>query len=399
MTGAAALAPVHSARQKSVQVRAFVNDQESESVVRQAIADLGIENASITAGEVSMARALLAKQASPRLLIVDISGARDQLASILELAEVCEPGVSVIAIGDRNDISLYRQLKNAGVAEYFFKPLVRDQLARTCSDALNDKIEQPTLFTGKLVFMLGVRGGVGTTTLAAGASWYMSEMRQRWTTLVDLDLQGGDAALLFDVAPGQALREAFERPERVDKLFLERGAIHVTNRLDLLASLEPLGSTVEGSQDALRTLLDILLRRYRLVIVDIPTGIAAHLPEIMQMPSTCVLIGNDSLASARDMARWREHIGPNTQERRTLQVLNHTNQHRGLTEAEFARACGKALDIIIPHDRELAASVNLGIRAMQKCSLFRTGVTHVLQEVTGEPMQKPASLFKRIFRT
>jgi pilus assembly protein CpaE len=398
MTSGAIIAPIRGVRQKSLQVQAFVNDQDSEGVVRQAIADLGIEAASIMAGDVSTATALLSKQPSPRLLIVDISGARDQLTSILELAEVCEPGVGVVAIGDSNDISLYRQLKNAGVAEYFFKPIIRDQLSRTCNDVLNDRLDQPSLFSGKLVFMLGVRGGVGTTTLATSAAWHMSEMRQRWTMLLDLDLQGGDAALLFDVAAGQALREAFERPERVDKLFLERGAIHVNNRLNLLASLEPLGSSVEGSEDALRNLLELLLRRYRLVIVDIPAAIAVHLPQIMQMPSTCALIGNASLASARDMARWREHIGPNTQERRTLQVLNRTSSHGGLSDAEFTRACGKAPDVIIPHDRELAASANLGVREMRKCALFRSGVTHVLQEITGEPMEKPASLFKRIFR-
>jgi pilus assembly protein CpaE len=398
MTSGAIIAPIRGARQKSLQVQAFVNDQESEGVVRQAIADLAIETASIMAGDVTTATALLSKQPSPRLLIVDISGARDQLTSILELAEVCEPGVGVVAIGDSNDISLYRQLKNAGVAEYFFKPLIRDQLSRTCSDVLNDRLDQPSLFSGKLVFMLGVRGGVGTTTLATSAAWHMSEMRQRWTMLLDLDLQGGDAALLFDVAAGQALREAFERPDRVDKLFLERGSIHVNNRLNLLASLEPLGSTVEGSEDALRNLLELLLRRYRLVIVDIPAAIAVHLPQIIQMPSTCALVGSASLASARDMGRWREHIGPNTQERRTLQVLNRISSHGGLSDAEFARACGKAPDVVIQHDRELAASANLGVREMRKCALFRSGVTHVLQEITGEPMEKPASLFKRIFR-
>jgi pilus assembly protein CpaE len=398
MTEAANITPIRSARQKAVQVRAFVNDQDSEGVIRQSIADLGIEDANITTGDVKAATALLAKQPSPRLLIVDISGARDQLTSILDLAEVCEPGVSVVAIGDSNDISLYRQLKSAGVAEYFFKPLIRDQLSRTCNDVLNDRLDQPSLFAGKLVFMLGVRGGVGTTTLATSAAWYMAEIRQRWTMLLDLDLQGGDAALLFDVAAGQALREAFERPERVDKLFLERGAVHVNDRLDLLASLEPLGSSVEGSEDALRKILEILLRRYRVVIVDLPPAVAVHLPQIMQMPSTCALIGSASLASARDMARWREHIGPNTQERRTLQVLNYTSAHGGLSEAEFARACGKPADVVIRHDRDLAASVNLGVRAMQKSPLFRGGVTHVLQEITGEPMEKPVSLFKRIFR-
>ncbi len=392
---------VRAGSDASMRVRVFVNDQDSEGVIRQALGDLGIEDFTTTTGNVATATTLLAKQPSPRLLIVDISGVGDQVASIQDLAEVCEPGVGVVAIGDSNDISLYRQLKHAGVVEYFFKPLIRDQVARSCNDVLTERVDQPSLFGGKLLFVLGVRGGVGATTLATNAAWYLSEVRQRWSMLLDLDLQCGDAALLFDVAPGQALREAFERPERVDKLFLERGAIHVSKRLNLLASLEPLSSTVEGSEAAVRTLLETLLetllRRYRLVVVDMPATVAEYLPDVLQMPSTCVLIANASLTAARDMSRWRDHIGPNTRERRTLQVLNHTGAYGGLTEAEFTRACGQAPDVVIAYDRELATSANLGVQAMQKCSLFRYGMIRTLHEVTGEPLEKPTSIFRRMF--
>jgi pilus assembly protein CpaE len=378
-------------------VKVFVSDQDSENIIRQALGDVGIDDFTATTGNVTTATALLGKQTSPRLLIVDISGLEDPVSNILDLAEVCEPGIGVIAIGDCNDISLYRQLKNAGVSEYFFKPLVRDQIGRSCMDVLTDRFDQPSLFSGKLVFMLGVRGGVGATTLAANTAWYVSEARQRWTMLLDLDMQSGDAALLFDVAPGQALREAFERPERVDKLFLERGAIHVNKRLNLLASLEPLGSSIEGSEEALRTLLEGLLRRYRVVIVDMPATVAGYLPQILQMPSTCVLVANASLTSARDMARWRDLLGPNTRERRTLHVLNHTDAYGGLTEAEFARACGQTPEIVIAYDRDLATTANLGVKAMQKCPLFKFGMVRMLHDITGEPLEKPASIFRRIF--
>ena len=379
-------------------VRVFVNDQDSEAVIRQALGDLSLDDFTIGAGSISTATALLGKNASPRLLVIDITGMDDPVSNVLALAEVCEPGVGVVAIGESNDIGLYRQLKHAGVTEYFFKPLIRDQLARSFNDVLTDRLDQSSLFSGRLIFILGVRGEVGATTVAANAAWQVAETRQRWTMMVDLDLQTGDAALLFDAKPGHALREAFERPERVDKLFLERGAIHVTKRLNLLAALEPLGSAVEGSEEGVRMLLDNLLRRYRLVIVDLPATTAECLPKVLQMPSTCVLVANPSLTAARDIVRWREFIGPNTQERRTLQVLNHTAAHGGLTEAEFGRAAGQAADIVIPFDKDLAVAANLGIPAMQKCAAFRTGIGHVLHQAAGEPVEKPASLLKRIFR-
>ena len=59
--------------------------------------------------------------------------------------------------------------------------------------------------------------------------------------LVDLNMDSGDAALELAASPTNALHEALESPERVDKLFLERGALHAGDRLDLLASPRALG--------------------------------------------------------------------------------------------------------------------------------------------------------------
>lgn len=114
----------------------FVLDQQSEDVLRRALIDIGVEDAEFTRGTVETATAALAREATPRLLVVDISGVEDPLTRIEELAARCEPEVNVVAIGDRNDIILYRQLKNAGVTEYFFKPLVRDMAKRVCNQIL-----------------------------------------------------------------------------------------------------------------------------------------------------------------------------------------------------------------------------------------------------------------------
>ncbi len=209
----------------------YAADPASGRVIRQALSDLGLEDAVITEGNAGTAAAALAKLPSPRLLVVDIAGVEDPMASLRQLAEVCEPSTGVVAIGDRNDIVLYRLLKQAGISEYFFKPLIRDRVTSCCHDILAGQTDQPGAVMGKLIFVLGVRAGAGATTIATNAAWYQAGTRLRWTVLLDLDLQCGDAALQLDATPGHALREAFEEPGRVDKLFLERGAIHVAERL------------------------------------------------------------------------------------------------------------------------------------------------------------------------
>ncbi len=377
--------------------RVFVGDQNSEGAIRQSLTILGVENVQYTEGNVDDAVAAFRKERSPRLLIVDVSGIHDPVASIRRLAEVCEPDVSVIVIGDRNDIVLYRDLKNTGISEYFLKPLVRDLLTRTCQGILNPRLDQPRFRTGKLIFVIGVRGGAGASTIAVNAAWHLAETRHRHTVLLDLDLEDGDAALQLDTTPASALRDAFEYPDRVDKLFLERGARHLSERLDLLASLAPLDEPAVPDEQAVLPLMQKLLVRYRFIVVDLPSPVARRLPRLLHLPSTCVLVSTASLASARDVARWREFLGPDTPERSTLHLLNQTATHGGLPEEDFAKGCGQAPDIFIPYDRDLATASVYGIKAMQKCAAFRRGLSQMLDLLTGDPVQQRNSIMARIF--
>jgi pilus assembly protein CpaE len=377
----------------------FVSDRETEDVLRQALSDVGVHDAEFAKGTIETATKVLAKEATPRLLIVDITGVENPLACIDELAAKCEPEVKVVVIGDRNDIILYRQLRNAGVTEYFFKPLVHDMVKRLCNSILSgdgdDKSESPR--GGKLVFVLGVRGGVGATTIAVNAAWRLANKAQRWVMLVDMDLESGDAALQLDATPTSALREALETPARVDRLFLERGTLHVSERLDLMATLQPLGACIAVNEDAFSGLIDKLLGRYRFVLIDLTAHAASKLFRELQKPSTCILVSDASLVSARELVRWREWIGPNSSERRTMHVLNMSGSDGSLPETEFLRAVGQAPDVTIPYSRDIAIASNLGVKATQKCAALDRGMDMLLRELAGEAAAAPRSLLSRIF--
>ena len=199
---------------------AFVLDRESETVLRDCLAAASFDRAVFVSGNIETAIAQLPKRGLPRLLVVDIGGVEDPLRRLGQLAEVSDPSTEVIVVGDSNDIVLYRNLKAAGVAEYFFKPLVTSVVVRELQAIAKGDAQQAHLPTGRLVIVLGVRGGVGATTVAANTAWYLSVEQQRKVLLLDLDLHGGDAALQLDAMPGNALIEALQHPDRVDDLFL-----------------------------------------------------------------------------------------------------------------------------------------------------------------------------------
>lgn len=375
----------------------FTSDSESEGVIQQCLSDIGILAAEFKDGTISTAIEELGKRTSPRLLIIDISDVEDPVAKINLLAEVCEPGTGVIVIGETNDITLYRELKNAGIAEYFFKPLVRDLVARACNGILTGKVEERGSRMGKLVFVLGINGGVGATTITVNAAWELAETHQRPVMLIDLDLHSGDAALQLDATPNEALREALEHPERVDELFIERGVIHVTKRLSLLASLEPFDNIIVPDEKAVLALLETLLHRYRYVFVDMPMALVPQLMKVLYLPSICLLVSDASLLATRDVVRWREKIGPNTPERSTLHILNKNGSPSGLEESDFIRAIGQAPDIIIPFDNQIGEASKLGITEVKKVAALQRGLAPILRLLAGKQTEAAPTFLGRLF--
>ena len=204
-----ATTPVNAGEGNTPTALVYVSDQNSLGLIRQAFNDLRVANAEFTLGDVRTATTAMARLPSPRLLIVDVTGVEEPGARIDELAQVCEPGTGVIVIGDTNDIRLYRELKREGVAEYLYKPLVRNLVTHAC-DAILSGVERPANpRSGRLIFMLGVRGGVGATTIAVSTAWRLAERHKRWVMLLDLDLCGGDTALQFNVSPSQSTGGSF----------------------------------------------------------------------------------------------------------------------------------------------------------------------------------------------
>jgi pilus assembly protein CpaE len=394
-----ALAPVQAAtplREPAPPAVAYLLDADSEGIVRRCFTDLGYVDGRVGRGSIDTATEELARRGWPRFLIVDVSGIADPLPRINHLADVCDLATEVIVIGDRNDIVLYRDLRAAGVAEYFFKPLVGNLISRTLAGIASGTRVQQTSRTGRLVFLLGVRGGVGTTTIATNLAWYLAEARERRVLLLDLDLQNGDAALQLDAQPSHALREALEDPARVDELFLERGVANVTNRLALLAGLEPLSDQVAPNEDAFIDLLQKLLPHYRYVFVDLPRNTAQTLPKLLHMPSTFLLVSDGSIAAARDVGRWRAKIGQNTPERTVLHVLNKHGADGELPDKERLRMIPEP-EVCIRWDRQIMSASTLGTKNVQTSRIIREGMSMLSLLLSGGAVEEQPTLWARVF--
>jgi len=102
---------------------AFICDDAALDVLRPVVIEMGWPPEKCNKGGLRNAVQSLSISASPNILMVDMSESGDPLSDINALAEVCEPGTVVIAIGQVNDVRLYRDLLASGIHDYLLKPL------------------------------------------------------------------------------------------------------------------------------------------------------------------------------------------------------------------------------------------------------------------------------------
>jgi len=170
---------------------AFLCDEASLSVLRPVVIEMGWQPEKCNKGGLRNAVQALSITASPNILLVDLSESGDPLNDINVLAEVCEPGTIVVAVGQVNDVRLYRDLIASGIHDYLLKPLspgqVRDALSQaqavftTPTKSQDGGTSKQHISTA----IIGTRGGVGASTLATSLAWLFSTDDKLPTALLD----------------------------------------------------------------------------------------------------------------------------------------------------------------------------------------------------------------------
>jgi pilus assembly protein CpaE len=372
----------------------FVTDPDSEAAVREGMIDL-VPSVQIRRHSIRQATAMLRRMPSPEVLIVDITGEDAPLAALHDLSEVVEPSTRVLVVGDRADMNFYRSLtRDLGVAEYLYKPLAKEMVARMFGPACAQRpVASGALQGGRILAVSGACGGVGTTTIAANLAWYLGEELKRHTLLFDADIYTGNAAMILGGRTGTGLRLALETPSRIDELFVERAAQPVTERLSVLAGDEKVTETAEVAEGAGRALLHALRRRYNFVVADVPSAPLPLYRELLMLAHQRVLVMDPTLASMRNTLRLLALPNGPDQVRRAIIVLNRLGQPGGLTRQQVEEALEMTVDLVVPYQpRPVNNAATLGTPATSVAGGFRVGIQHLAREVAFVSEATPESV-------
>ncbi|MXO66509.1 AAA family ATPase [Altericroceibacterium endophyticum] len=341
---------------------AFICDDASVDVIRPVITEMGWPTEKCKKGGLRTAVQSLSISASPSILMVDLSESSDPINDINALAEVCEPGTVVIAIGRTNDVELYRNLLSSGIHDYLVKPLNVEQVKTALASAqlvfAAPKTSEADRANEHLATaVVSVRGGSGGSTVATSLAWLLATKHNRNTALLDLDIHFGVAALSMDLEPGRGLVDAIANPNRIDSLFIERAMIRPEEKLAILSAEAPLDKELMTDGASFVQLTEEFRQAFDMTVIDLPREIMIHFPEMMKGVNAIVLVAEMTLASARDTIRILAWLQNNAPETTTILVANRMQSGaQEISKADFESSVEHKVNFALPEDRK--ASVN-----------------------------------------
>lgn len=373
-------------------VNAFVCDDMTLDVVRGVCEEMGYSPEKAFKGGLRNAVQSLSVSASPQILLVDLSESGDPINDINGLAEVCEPGTVVIAVGQVNDVRLYRDLLLSGLQDYLLKPLSPDALRDAFAHAQNilnapkheeAASDRPHISTA----VIGTRGGVGASTVASSLAWAFSDRMSHPTGFLDLDVHFGTGALAMDLEPGRGLTDAIDNPGRIDGLFIERAMIKANEKLSILSAEAPMSSPVLTDGTAFYQLQEEFRAAFENTVIDMPRSMLIAYPHLMQDVNVAVVVTELTLAAARDTIRVLAWLRSNAQNCKVIVVANKVqNAAVEITRKDFESTIERKIDLLVPLDpKATAQAAKLGKPLVEavRGSKAPAGIVQVAELVQG----------------
>jgi pilus assembly protein CpaE len=346
---------------------AFSLNGESTVILKQFVTSHGWAEGVVHSGDIDTAVEFMKTNTSPKVLFVDINSQEKISASLDALADVCDPSIKVIISGKVNEYSFYCWLIEVGVSSYLLQPFTLNALEAAYIKACEVPVPHTPVAAestkkAKIITVIGARGGVGATTICVNIAWILANRLQQKTALLDFDPQLGTVALSLDMEPGRGLREALEKPDRIDSLFLDRVMVRVDDYLSILSTEENLAETITASESAAEVLFKLCRQKFQYIIIDLPRVLSPFTRYALNHADQVLCVTEYSIPALRESLRYLEYCRDTLKVKPPVFLANRVGlagKHQ-MTQEEFEKGLGAKIMFNVPFVLDAHAAATSG---------------------------------------
>lgn len=317
-------------------------------------------------------------KARTRICFIDYDQNYEQAVWVTEHVRNNNPDVSVFAVTANTEPERIVAAMRVGCAEYLLKPLqndrVLDALARV--DA-KQKDRTRSKMHGKVITLIGAKGGTGVTALALHLALGLSGNNQRKCLLVDQHSALGDTSLYLGVGRHQySFYELANNTDRLDQELLQGFLLRHSSGLHLLDSPETVDVIRQASPSAVEHTLSFLSEIYQFVVVDCPPGLTDVTLACIAQSDLIMIVLTAELPSVRNAVRYVEHLEKLGYSSSKIQIVLNRHSKKGpLDDDRIEKALGRKISLRVPNAyNDVIRAINAGAPIVSGKSDFGAAV-------------------------
>jgi pilus assembly protein CpaE len=208
----------------------------------------------------------------PDLLLVEVGEAATKDMEHVQTRLNAGEAKEFFLTSEYADPVLLMQAMRVGVKEFFSQPIneneVRQGLKRF-KKRNQEPVMQLARKNGRVITVLGSKGGVGTTTLAVNIAVSLAHNQSEPSVaLIDMNTLFGEIPLFLEMSPKFHWGEITKNIERLDNIFLSNILTDHQSGIKVLPSPAYLNGHVQPTPEIITQLLNLMKQMFDYIIVD-----------------------------------------------------------------------------------------------------------------------------------
>lgn len=309
------------------------------------------------------------KTSDADVLLVGCAEGSDDALRLIDWWTAARPGRPVVVLCPSSTNGFVEEVFAAGADDLLVldhgpevSPATSAHLVFSLQKAVARKVSPSDVAeaSGKLIAVLGPKGGIGKTITSCNLALALT-LRGQSTVLVDLDLQFGDIALSLSLTPDTTIYDLAVSGGELDAEKLDAFLMTHPTGLRVLAAPARPDQSQSVTSEFIADVYEVLRSTFEYVIVDTPPAFTPVVITTVDVSTSVCMVGMLDALSLKNTRLGLETLELMGYEAdRVWTVLNRANTNVGINRTDVVSILGRVPDVLVPSHRDIARSVNEG---------------------------------------
>ena len=271
--------------------------------------------------------------------------------------------VLLVALSSKSNPDVILNAMRAGYAEFLGSPLNCNEFSDSLLRLRRRWTAGRNAKTGRVLAFVGVRGGVGTTTLVVHLSSFLAQLCGKKVLVVDQHRQLGHVGMYLGLPMVEYhFYDLARNIDRVDADLLNGFIVHEVNGVDVLPGPDGLFGLTDVPLGAIQQTIRYLRGTYEFVVIDCSQGVGNANEATIAECDEFYLVATPDVPALRDLSRYVDRLLQYNLPAGKVKVLINRSRSRGeVALKEISEAVRLPVSISIPNSsEELIMAMNTG---------------------------------------